>query len=1256
MKQLLKRVGRNDKRALIGLGVVSLLTHFHWLLDPRVFTSGDWWFISIAKYHDFASFSPIWVTDGLGGTSATPGFYLIRFFEGLLTYLGSNFALNEKLFFFVPITLFGAIGTYIFLRQYFKEWLSFIGAIVFAFNTAMLFNYAGAMTIAVADAMTPFTLFLFRKFLFSPRDNRLMLAAAGAFGVMSFYEMRIALLVMAIAGGLFVYNLVTDEAKWEYLRERLWPLAKLGLVLGGLQAFWLLPYMIGARSGVTFSNLLGQNLFVSFSNIQNALTLQHPFWTNARPATFIPQAVPWFAWIIPLLAFGGLLFQRQRIHKDLGYWALLAIAGLFLVKQVNEPLISAYPWLFSHIPGFAAFRESSKFYLLIALSYSVLIPYTLAVSKQWLRAHWKKKIGRVQFSSAAFMTASIIVLMLFAVNMKPLLTGDLRTLYVPRQMPQDYAELNKFLGDQQDYFRLMWMPTVSRWAAQTSVHPSLSATNITQGSWLTQLSNANLGAGATLRDKASNVFAHGTSDAFLDRASVKYVIVPLRDAGNDDDFFRSYGDDRDYYLDQLNKTSYLKRVDIGSNQLAVYENQHYQPYVSAAASTQQFSLQTDTQLDPLHTFTTKQLGQPFNFVDGSVLQKTHSTIPTTRITDLFQDISPAQVQQAGVTKKIAPTHKPELYIDTHAQDVRYTIQKGVITFYGKPRNNLQVNGKAAGSANSKETTLASGKLMPGVTYLLGVKDALVQLDSSRNTAETLGVPDGSVRLYATAGKNALANGSFEQGLWQKKVQDCNNYDDTKYITMDLNKDDSTDGYNSLQLAADKHTACTTSPATAVAAGRYLLKFDYQTWGGQTAGYEVTFNDPHKTRIKKDITGNGKWQTYQTVIDTPTGATSFTVRLLGYPDYRFRNHAITGYDNARMTPLTRLVNLEKPAPNYTTLPLPANQPLNFTYSNSSKEQGKNLITDGSFEQGLWQKKVQDCNNYDDDPSINMQLVGRDDGQALELNAHRHAACTSHTNIPVHQNVTHLLSFDYQSPNASRASYSLKYDDVNGTTVEGSLSIKNTQWQTLTKQIQPPLGATHLAITVYSYGDESGSKKIINRYDNFSLTEVPTAIAQYYLVEAAPISTTVPAHITSTKQNATKTTIQVTGATQPFYVSMSESYNPLWRLELNNHRSQSLPARIFPWSKTDAVPNGQHFRLNDFENGWYVDPAVLCAGNKQGCEQRADGSYDIKLVAEFTSQRWFYMGSIVTGVTVGIAALYLTVRRSRKRQRIWQERRR
>ena len=81
---------------------------------------------------------------------------------------------------------------------------------------------------------------------------------------------------------------------------------------------------------------------------------------------------------------------------------------------------------------------------------------------------------------------------------------------------------------------------------------------------------------------------------------------------------------------------------------------------------------------------------------------------------------------------------------------------------------------------------------------------------------------------------------------------------------------------------------------------------------------------------------------------------------------------------------------------------------------------------------------------------------------------------------------------------------------------------------------------------------------------------------------------------------------------------------------------------------AVPTADHIDLNDFENAWYVDPAQLCKNNPAGCAKNADGSYNLKLVAEFTPQRWFYVGSIISGVTLLGCVEYLAYgwRRNRK----------
>jgi len=306
---------------------------------------------------------------------------------------------------------------------------------------------------------------------------------------------------------------------------------------------------------------------------------------------------------------------------------------------------------------------------------------------------------------------------------------------------------------------------------------------------------------------------------------------------------------------------------------------------------------------------------------------------------------------------------------------------------------------------------------------------------------------------------------------------------------------------------------------------------------------------------------------------------------------------------------------------------------------------NLIPNPSFETGLCQPSVGDCNAYDSNPSLGMRLTTRTKtaGQhALELSAKRHIACTGPPGtIPVAEGRTYLLSFDYQSPNAGSAHYTVSFNDPNHTRVTPEpLPIKDRDWHSTAQSFTAPLGATAVSIGVSASAVDPPTTTIINRYDNFRLVEIPGVQGQYYEVHnSAPPGLQAPEHIDFTLVNPTKKLVHVTGASTPFYLAMSESYHPQWRLELNNSRVSGGWHGWLPWVKPNAVAASDHFSLDDFLNGWYVDPAGLCRGHASGCNLNPDGSYNLQLVAEFAPQRWFYVGLIISITTLLACLGYL-----------------
>jgi hypothetical protein len=107
--------------------------------------------------------------------------------------------------------------------------------------------------------------------------------------------------------------------------------------------------------------------------------------------------------------------------------------------------------------------------------------------------------------------------------------------------------------------------------------------------------------------------------------------------------------------------------------------------------------------------------------------------------------------------------------------------------------------------------------------------------------------------------------------------------------------------------------------------------------------------------------------------------------------------------------------------------------------------------------------------------------------------------------------------------------------------------------------------------------------------------------------------------------------VEGATTPFVLGLSETYHPKWRLRAGGQTVK------------------EHFAVSGYMNGWYIDPAALCAKPNKECVRKSDGTYDMQFGAAFTPQKWFVLargmsvGTIVGSLGVAVAPM---VRRRRK----------
>lgn len=305
-----------------------------------------------------------------------------------------------------------------------------------------------------------------------------------------------------------------------------------------------------------------------------------------------------------------------------------------------------------------------------------------------------------------------------------------------------------------------------------------------------------------------------------------------------------------------------------------------------------------------------------------------------------------------------------------------------------------------------------------------------------------------------------------------------------------------------------------------------------------------------------------------------------------------------------------------------LKIPPGDDLTLTYQDPAFTY-QNILPNPSMEDGLWQEEVGDCNNHDDNASLAMGLSKQhktDGEKSLLLQADRHIACTGPEPIRVQPGEHYLLSFDYQAFGRG-AGYFAGFDGPQQASTSERLSGQGWKWQQFSKIIEVPPDATNLQLFVYGYPPSEPTEPGEVHYDNFGLTRMPDVQNRFFLVSGSAQDHAAEAPgINSTKVNPAKHLLHVKNARSPFYISTKESYHRLWRLF--------------------GVSSQDHVRMNGNMNGWYIDPQKLCEDGNVPCAANADGTYDIELAMEFTPQRWFYIGCLIT-LVAGVGAAVFVV---------------
>lgn len=979
-----------------------------------------------------------------------------------------------------------------------------------------------------------------------------------------------------------------------------------------------------------------------------------------------------------IVLFAGIFFYKSRLSlnekRSFLIFLFALIVSLFLFTVNVGVLKELFLWL-GNIPGFVMFRNAfDKFALGYIFLYAIVLTFSLVIIRKRLGTYW-----HITLLASVFVLIILNALPLKSLVNKPLWTTD--SSYTSLQLPNEYlsfmSEIKKSITPSSNILSIPFgisSYTIIKEEGTNNVYAGRSPVQIFSG--VNDLS----GSLSLPSDEGNKIHEwiierdYQKINAFIKRYNIGYVILTKNIPP----------EVQNSYL--FNHES-LKHQDtelieaITRDQILKSENGNYQLYQTknSAANVATLGQLYDVKSESYSSF--RQNSYDYTAFLDSLTNTDFATVfysknsYSSQVVPLFDNLYSFSDTEEDVLKDNFTTdresQKHRLYKNGATKQLYYERTKEHIRLLAKEQNDIKINGQTATLTNvvKSETLLEVDDIDKDQSYYLDLNNLVVPVTEAGSYY--LGPLDQSVNIrLLTSSENTISNPSFESGLWQRNVSDCHNYDNNAEINMSL-VDTSSEGEKSLQLEARRHNACINTTFD-VEPGNSILNFDYRSSTGNPAGYYLVFNNSTRQVVSERLSlssNQTKWQKLARQIDVPEDATSATLYVYAYE----ANGEITstvGYDNfsfSKSKPI-RSIEVPKPAPDFQALDIELTSENNFELSYDDHND-YNLISNSSFEYGPWQRKVSDCNNYDQHSSIAMSLNEsyRTEGrQSLQLEAARHIACTS-TKITLGSWGSHLLSFDVQGKDTKQAGYHLKFNDSDGTIITEKIPLTyNTQWQKIARKINVPPGANGATLHIYAYESNQRTNNVVH-YDNFQFRKIPDIENTYYLLTEPEAKMQSPGKIDFAAVNPTKKRVSVESAQKPFVLSFAETFHPGWKLYLRpiaekinckplktfkagtevggetvecESKQRAIEGEELSYLRQKPVFDDQHIELNGYANGWIVDPEFVRANyGPEYYSENPDGSIDMNLAIYFKPQSYFYIGLVVSGLTLVGCLSYL-----------------
>lgn len=555
-----------NKRSVVFILLVIIIIGVvfrSWIRGGEII-GGDWPYLFPEMVRSQSYIPSSWQSGYGGGMGGISPAYFLSAYKFLFTRIaivsGIPWAVVYRLFwFFLPVVLSSAGGWLLLslVNPRSRVWSRALAAVIIVTNTYVLMvTGGGQMGVFFSVSLFPWVLIAFFRFLRATNDSSITFLSllketvlfGAILGIQVSLDPRFAYLSIISMGVMYWFE--------NNALSLLWRRVRFGLLAGGvslfLNSYWILPILILKENtldtlGSAYTTVEALRFF-SFADFSHAIAILHPNWhENIFGKTYFLQ--PEFL-MLPLLSFMSLLFvtrSEKDQHESRWAWcfAVLGLVGIFLAKGANAPFGYIYIWLFEYFPGFVMFRDPTKFYVLIMVSYAVLIPSTLNVISVAVNKHIRK----------ASWVIPVVFIFFWIWLIRPAVSGSLGGTFFQREVPIQYIELKEFLQYEKRFYRTLWVPRQSRFTFTSSNQLSIEADPLLGATDAASLSTAL---------EAEDIQRH------IAQLGIRYVIVPY------DPYGELFTDDRKYSQAKrteienvLDKIQWLKKIK--SKDIAVYE-------------------------------------------------------------------------------------------------------------------------------------------------------------------------------------------------------------------------------------------------------------------------------------------------------------------------------------------------------------------------------------------------------------------------------------------------------------------------------------------------------------------------------------------------------------------------------------------------------------------------------------------------------------------------------------------------------------